>query len=41
VLFIFRIILLTHCAHTHLVYFRSQFYFSLGIEIESGKGMSP
>jgi hypothetical protein len=27
VLFYFRIILLTHCAHTHLLYIRSQFSF--------------
>jgi len=27
VLFNFRIILLTHCAHTHLLYIRSQFQF--------------
>jgi len=27
VLFIFRIILLTHCAHTLIIYFRSQFLF--------------
>jgi len=33
VLFIFRIILLTHCAHTHLLYFRSQFHFSIYIYI--------